>query len=522
VPNILSSKKDSMMRRFVNQAFKAYYKLRMSQVERMMRYPIETQEKIFKQLILKAKHTEWGKKYHYQEIKNVFQFAERLPIVNYDDVKLDILRMMYGERDVLWPGRVRWFSKSSGTTNDRSKFIPVSDENLDRCHLRGSWDAMTFLYNQRPDARIFELKTLIMAGSLQRFQHYSSTRIGDVSAIMVSRMPRMGIPFFAPDFQTALLEDFEEKIERTAQITSQIKDIVAIGGVPTWVMVLFRRVLEITGKDNIIEVWPNFQFYIHGGVSFLPYREQFQRFLPAEQVSYQEVYNASEGYFGVQNDFSTNDMLLLLDNGVFYEFLPMEEWEKEHPKAIQLGQVEVGKIYAIVISTNAGLWRYLPGDTVVFTSLTPYKFNIVGRITQFINTFGEELIVANADKALAQTCQQTGVIALEYSAAPIFMGEGKGGHEWFIEFEQIPKDIKQFTELLDQNLQVINSDYEAKRYKNMALQRLTVHPLPKGTFVNWLKSKGKYSSQVKVPRLANHRDYVEDLHSFLTEKQYFN
>ncbi len=510
------------MRRFVNQAFKSYYKVRMRQVERVMRYPIETQEKIFKQLLFKAKHTEWGKRYDFQDIKNPVEFAARLPISSYEDIKLDILRMMYGERDVLWSGRVRWFSKSSGTTNDHSKFIPVSDENLDRCHLRGSWDAMTFLYDQRPDARIFELKTLLMAGSLQRFQPYPSTRIGDVSAIMVSRMPRMAIPFFAPDFQTALLEDFEEKIERTAQMTSQLKDIVAIGGVPTWVIVLFRKVLEITGKDNILEVWPDFQFYIHGGVSFLPYREQFQRFLPAEQVSYQEVYNASEGYFGVQNDFKTNDMLLLLDNGVFYEFLPMEEWEKEYPKTIQLEQVEVGKIYAIVISTNAGLWRYLPGDTVTFTSTTPYKFKIAGRTTQFINAFGEEVIVANADRALAQTCQQTGAIALEYSAAPIFMEEGKGGHEWFIEFEQIPKDTKHFAELLDQNLQAINSDYQAKRYKNMALQRLMVHPLPKGTFIKWLKSKGKYSSQVKVPRLANHRTYADDLRSFLAEKEHFN
>ncbi len=505
------------MKKLINKAFKTYYRLRMRQVERFMNHPEEAQEKIFKQLLFKARYTEWGKQFHYQEIKKPEQFATRVPINEYDDLKPYIHRMMCGASDVLWQGKTKWFSKSSGTTSDKSKYIPVSDDNLFRCHQRGNWDAMTFLYHQRPDARIFELKTLLMAGSLQDFEAHPSTRIGDVSAIMVYRMPRIAIPFFAPDIETALLSNFEKKIEKTAQIASQRDDIVAIGGVPTWVIVLFRRILEITNKENILEVWPHFQFYIHGGVSFLPYQDQFEQFLPSDQVSYQEVYNASEGYFGIQNDFNQKDMLLLLDNGVYYEFLPMEEWEKDQPEAISLWEVKTNKPYAIVISTNSGLWRYLPGDTITFTSTQPYKFKITGRTKHFINAFGEEVMIENTDKALAMTCKATGAIALEYTAAPIFMNNGKGGHEWFIEFEQLPDSLQQFEQLLDQNLQQINSDYEAKRYKNMALNGLKVHAIPRGTFVNWLKSKGKYGSQVKVPRLANHRTYVEELHQFLAQ-----
>jgi hypothetical protein len=426
--------------------------------------------------------------------------------------------MMHGERHVLWNGRTRWFSKSSGTTSSRSKFIPVSKENLEGCHLRGNWDAMTLLYNQRPDARIFELRTLIMAGCWNHFEAHSKTKIGDVSAIMIDRMPNIGKPFLAPDFETALMEDFEEKIERTARLSSQMPDIVSIAGVPTWVMVLFKRVLELTGKSNILEVWPEFQFYIHGGVSFTPYRSQFEELLPSDQVSYQEIYNASEGYFGIQNDLKERDMLLLLANGVYYEFIPMEEWESDAPKTVNLADVEIGKSYAIVISTNAGLWRYTPGDTIQFTSTNPYKFKIIGRTKQYINTFGEEVIVENTDQAVTYACQQTGAVVQDYTAAPIYMNDGKGGHEWLVEFNKLPDNLAAFTEHLDQRLQQVNSDYEAKRYKDMALERLTLHPIPKGTFQQWLKSKGKSGSQVKVPRLANSREYVEEVMVFLKKQ----
>lgn len=484
-----------------------------------MKYPYEAQETVLKQLLVSAKHTKWGKRYEYKNIRTAEQYAERVPIGSYEDFQPYISRMMHGERNVLWHGRVRWYSKSSGTTSGRSKYIPVSRENLERCHLRGNWDAMTLLYDQRPDARMFELRTLIMAGSWKHFEAFPKSKIGDVSAIMLDRMPNIGKPFFAPDFDTALMENFEAKIEQTARLSSQMEDIVSIAGVPTWVMVLFRRVLEITGKSNILEVWPHFQFYIHGGVSFLPYREQFEQLLPSDQVSYQEIYNASEGYFGVQSNLQEQDMLLLLANGVYYEFIPMEEWDKENPKAIPLAAVELDQPYAIVISTNAGLWRYTPGDTIIFTSKNPYKFKITGRTKQYINTFGEEVIVENTDQALVKTCEQTGAIVQDYTAAPVYMGDSKGGHEWLIEFNQKPIDLQRFAKLLDQNLQQINSDYEAKRYKDMALECLQLHAIPKGTFQAWLKSKGRSGSQVKVPRLANDREHLEGVLEFVQRRR---
>lgn len=507
------------MRKLINKAFKTYYSYRMSHIEHFMTHPHEVQESVLKELLNTAQDTEWGKRFGYALIKDPQHFTERVPIQDYDSLKPFITKMMHGERDILWPGQVRWFSKSSGTTSDKSKFIPVSSENLEDCHLKGSWDAMTLFYHQRPDARIFECKTLLMAGSISTFEPYPKTKYGDISAIMVSQMPWVARPFFTPDFETALLHDFEEKIERTARLVSQESDMVSIGGVPTWVIVLFRRILELTGKSNMLEVWPDFQAYLHGGVSFLPYQEQFRQFFPSDQVSYQEVYNASEGYFATQNDFHTPDMLLLLDSGVYYEFIPMEDWDKEDKKAIPLSEVELGKNYALVISTNAGLWRYMPGDTVLFTSKYPYKIKITGRTKHFINAFGEEVMVENTDRAIAKTSSITQAIVSNYTVAPVyFQQDGKGGHEWLIEFDRPPADLEEFAELLDQNLQAVNSDYEAKRYGNMALRRLRLHAIPPGTFVEWLKAKGKYSSQVKVPRLANDRSYVDEILNF-TEKR---
>ncbi len=511
------------MRKLTNSLFRQYLRFRMRHIRRYMADPHGVQKYWFERLLLTARDTEWGERFSFRNIKSHRQFANRIPIQDYDSLKPYIERMMSGERDLLWNGRVRFFSKSSGTTNDKSKFIPVSSQNLKFCHIGGSWDTTALFYDQRPDAQLFQRKSMLMGGSLQQSGLFLKTFVGDVSAVMINRMPLIGRPFFTPDVKTALLPNFEEKIERMAQMCSQ-EDVVMIGGVPTWTVVLFRRMLEITGKKHMLEVWPNFQVYIHGGVSFIPYREQFKTFFPTENangkaVSYQEIYNASEGYFGIQNDFTSDDMLLLLDNGIFYEFLPMEEWHKEHPKAIPLEAVEVGKNYAIVISTNGGLWRYTPGDTVVFTSTSPYKIKITGRTRQFVNAFGEEVMVENTDKALALTCHTTGASVLEYTVAPIYLkGTSKGGHEWLIEFEKAPADLEHFTHLLDQNLQRINSDYEAKRYRNMALNELTLRPMPSGTFHNWLKNKGKYGGQHKVPRLSNERKYVEEILAFLNKE----
>ncbi|MCG8330959.1 MAG: GH3 auxin-responsive promoter family protein [Chitinophagales bacterium] len=504
------------MKKWINRGFKWYYAQRYRSIQRFIQYPHQVQERLLRQFIDFTKHTEWGKSHQFRAIKNIDQFAQRVPIQNYESLFPFINRMMMGEKDVLWSGQVQWFSKSSGTTGSKSKYIPVTSQNLKKCHIRGTWDTMALFYNNRPDARQFECKSMIMGGSLYQYEPHPKTTIGDVSAIMTYNMPWVGRPFFAPDIKTALLADWEEKLEKLALAGANEPNIVMIGGVPTWTIVLFRRILELTGKSNMLEVWPHFQAYIHGGVSFTPYRKQFEAFFPSDQINYQEIYNASEGYFAAQDDFSRNDMLLLLNNGIYYEFLPIEEWHKEQPEAIPLQQVEKGKQYALVITTNSGLWRYTPGDTVMFTSTYPYRIKVTGRMKQFVNAFGEEVIVENTDKAIAQTCQQTGAIVLEYTVAPIyFEGSGQGGHEWVIEFERPPHDMEIFNSQLDLNLQKINSDYEAKRAKSIALKQLRLHPVPQGTFIEWMRFRGKYGGQNKVPRLANHRKYVEEILDFL-------
>ncbi len=350
-----------------------------------------------------------------------------------------------------------------------------------------------------------------MGGSLEAFAPYPTTIIGDVSAIMLQNMPSAGRPFYAPDFDTALMSNWDEKIERMAHILSK-ENMTLLAGVPTWTILLLRRILELTKKNNLLEVWKNVETYVHGGVSFEPYRTQFEQLLPSKNIYYQEIYNASEGFFAAQDDFSANDMLLLLDNGIFYELLPVSEWEKPNPQAVPLEAARTGENYALVITTNSGLWRYVPGDTVQFTSTKPYRIQLTGRTKQFVNAFGEEVMVANTDRALAETCQQTQTAVAEYTVAPIyFSASGKAGHEWLVEFEHPPTDLETFQNLLDSNLQRANSDYEAKRFKNIALERLRLRVLPSGTFHHWLRSKGKFGGQHKVPRLANHRQYVDEI-----------
>lgn len=506
------------MRKGVNAAFRFYYAQRYRIMQRFMQRPHEVQRSVLRDLLQAARHTEYGKQYDFAELQSYSDFRSSVPLSDYEDLKPYIKRMMYGEKDVLWHGQTRWFSKSSGTTSEKSKFIPVSAQNLKRCHIRGTWDTMCLFYHNRPDARQFELKSMVMGGSLESFAPYPKTMYGDVSAIMISRMPWVGRPFYTPDFQTALLSDWEMKLERMARQTAWDQRIVMIGGVPTWTVMLFRRILEITGRKNMLEVWPNFQVYIHGGVSFTPYREQFRSFFPSDQVSYQEIYNASEGYFAVQDDFSQEGMLLLLNNGMYFEFIPMSEWGKEDPYTIPLQDVELGKNYAIVVSTNAGLWRYLPGDTVAFTSVNPYRVKVTGRTKQFVNAFGEEVMVDNTDKALQQACSLTGAQVYEYTVAPVYFKEGtRGGHEWLIEFDRQPEDLELFADYLDEALQKINSDYEAKRQKDIALQRLKLHPLPPGTFSDWMRYRGKFGGQHKIPRLANDRKYISDILDFLRQ-----
>lgn len=506
------------MRKWINKGFKYFAAFLHHREMQNLRNPVQTQNQVLRQLIQGARDTDWGKRHGYRSIRTPEEFAAQVPIQDYDSLKPFIQRMMHGERDVLWNGQVQWFSKSSGTTNDKSKFIPVSRTNLNKCHIKGTWHTMMWFYQNRQDARQFEMKTLLMGGSLERFEPHPRTLIGDVSAIMIHNMPTLGKMFFTPDLKTAILPDWEEKLEKMAQICAREERMVSIGGVPTWTILFLRRILEITGKKHMLEVWPDFQAYIHGGVSFDPYRKQFEKFFPSDKISYQEIYNASEGYFAVQNDFNDPGLLLLLNNGIYYEFIPIEEWGKTNQKAVTLEDVEIGKDYALVISTNAGLWRYQVGDTITFTSLNPPKIRVTGRTKQFVNAFGEEVMVANTDKALAMTCRVLDAIVAEYTVAPVYLdGTEKGSHEWLVEFEKAPKDIEKFSLLLDINLQKVNSDYEAKRYKDMALESLRMTVLPQGTFLNWMRARGKVGGQNKVPRLANDRKYVDQILEFFQE-----
>lgn len=496
-----------------NTIIKFYLSFRYRRIAKFMQHPKSTQDKVHAVLLDRLAQTSYGKSFSKNIIKRK-DYASALPIVEYDDIKNHIFEMMAGNSDILWPGKTSYFAKSSGTTGDTSKYIPVTPEKLKKNLAGSSWDAMALLYHLRKDANVFGAKNLVMGGSLQKLDDFPDAIVGDVSAIMIHTMPSIGRPFYTPDFETALMSDWEEKIERMADICSK-ENVVLFGGVPTWTILLFQRILEKTGKKNMLEVWPEVRTYVHGGVGFEPYKKQFKEFIPTEDFNYMEAYNASEGYFGVQ-DRNEEGMLLLLDNGIYYEFIPMEEMEKDEPQTISLEEVELGKNYALVISTFGGLWRYLPGDTVTFTSLHPYRIKVTGRTKHFINVFGEEVMIGNTDKALAMTTKIIPAKIRDYTVAPIFLSiTSKGGHEWMIEFEEEPTNLDSFAQLLDDNLKSINSDYAAKRHRDLALDRLRIVKVPPGTFLNWMRARGKIGGQNKVPRLSNDRKYIEQLLDYL-------
>jgi len=495
----------------INSVVTWFMKKRIHQIELFQKYPNEVQEEWFERLIASAENTEWGKHHHYKSIENVSQFKQRVPIQTYETLQPYIQRMLDGEQNVLWGSEVKWFAKSSGTTNDRSKFIPVSEESLEECHFKGGKDMLALFVNNRPEGQIFDGKVLTLGGSHQINNLNADASFGDLSAVIMKNMPLWAQFYRVPHLDIALLENFEEKIEKMAHATIDV-NVTCLSGVPTWNILLFKRILEITGKSNLLEVWPNLEVYFHGAVSFTPYREQFKKLIPSDDMYYLETYNASEGFFGIQDMEGREDMLLMLDYGVFYEFLPIENLDKDQPETLTLDEVELGKNYALIISTNAGLWRYMIGDTVRFTSLSPYRIKITGRTKHFINAFGEEVIIDNAERALAEACKQTGAIITDYTAAPVYFSDNsKGGHEWLIEFEKKPAEFERFVDLLDSTLRKINSDYDAKRFKDMALQRPIVRAVPKGTFFNWMSSRGKLGGQNKVPRLANNREYVDSI-----------
>ncbi len=484
---------------------------RIYQIELIKSHPYEVQEETFMKLISRASNTEWGLKYNYASITSIEEFQQRVPFQTYEDVKPYIARLRAGESNLLWPGEVKWFAKSSGTTNDKSKFIPVSKDSLEECHFRGGRDVLTFYLKNNPDSKILLGKGLTLGGSHKIDNYNNQSYYGDLSAILIENLPFWTEFIRTPSHDIALMDRWEEKLEKITRETIH-ENVTNIAGVPSWNLVMLKYILQYTGKNNILEIWPNLELFIHGGVSFIPYKEQFKKIIPSENMHYLEAYNASEGFFAIQDDPEDEGLLLMLDYGIFYEFVPMDDYLMNNFRAITIDKVEKGVNYALVISTNSGLWRYIIGDTVRFTSVYPHRIIISGRTKHFINAFGEEVIIDNAERALGIACEKTGAQITDFTAAPVFMSENKkGSHEWVIEFSVPPDDLDHFTTLMDNALMSLNSDYEAKRYLNITLDKPVINSVEKGTFYHWLQEKGKLGGQNKVPRLSNDRKYVEEL-----------
>ena len=484
---------------------------RQRELERYAHQTERIQKDQLYELIHLARNTEWGQMYDYSNIENYTSFANRVPLQDYDGLKPYILRMLSGQQNILWPSDIRWFAKSSGTTNDKSKFIPVSQEALSQCHYQGGWDSVAVYLKNNPNSAIFSGKSLILGGSHKPDALSDSIHSGDLSAVLIQNINPLIELIRVPSKEIALMDEWEAKLEAMVEATMD-EDITNLSGVPSWFLVLIKKIMDRKGVKSLLDVWPNLEVFFHGGISFDPYREQYKAIIPSHKMHYVETYNASEGFFGVQDDFNDKSMLLLLDVGVFYEFIAMDEFGNPDAKVIPLWEVELNKNYAMVISTNSGLWRYLIGDTVKFTQANPYKFVITGRTKHYINAFGEELMVGNAEKAIAQTCLQTGALISNYTVAPTYMADNKKGrHTWLIEFEKQPAQLDAFAQQLDQNLQRVNSDYEAKRYKGLFLDPLEIVVARPALFHDWLKQKGKLGGQHKIPRLSNSREYLEEL-----------
>ena len=496
--------------KLLSPAISTLARLRSWRIDAWMHHPISAQREVLQDLVTAGQYTEIGRKYDFSKLFNTKTFKQASPIHEYDDLKPYVERIMAGEQNILWNTPINWFAKSSGTTSDKSKFIPVSQESLVDGHYKAAKDVLSLYYMQHPESDLLTGKGLVIGGSHTVSSLHDEAFFGDLSAVLMQNTPFWGNWIRTPELKIALMDEWENKIEMLATTTMQ-ENVTSVSGVPTWTLVLFQRILELTGKQNMKEVWPSLELYMHGGVSFHPYKEQFKKLIGAD-VQYLEMYNASEGFFAAQDKPNSEGMLLFLDHGIFYEFMPIEEYGKEEPQTIGLKDVELDKLYAPVISTNGGLWRYLIGDTITFTSLTPFRIKVSGRLKLFINAFGEELIIENAEKAIAEACKETDAIVIDYTAGPVYFSDnGNGAHEWLVEFEKAPNNIEKFSTVLDEALKKQNSDYEAKRYKGIALREPLVRPLPNGHFNKWLKTKNKLGGQHKVPRLSNDRIILEEI-----------
>ncbi|KAA1245886.1 GH3 auxin-responsive promoter family protein [Aquimarina sp. RZ0] len=494
----------------VNSIASWFLKKRFHQIELFLRYPNEVQLELLHTLLETAKHTEIGKTYDFLSIHSYETFKERVPIRSYEEYEPMIERSRLGEQNIYWPTSIKWFAKSSGTTNAKSKFIPVSQESLEDCHYAAGKDLLCMYLNNNENSKLFTGKSLRLGGSKELYEE-NGTSFGDLSAIIIDNMPFWAEFSSTPSNEISLMSDWETKMTAIVHETIQ-ENVTSLAGVPSWMLVLLNQVLETTGQEHLFQIWNNLEVYFHGGVSFEPYIDQYKKILPENSFKYYEIYNASEGFFAIQDYNDSSELLLMLDYGIFYEFIPMETYGTNKQQVIPLSEVEIGKNYAVIITTNAGLWRYKIGDTVRFTSVSPYRIKVSGRTKHHINAFGEELIIENAEEALRKTTKETNSEIVDYTAAPIFMeGKEKGAHEWMIEFKKHPENLKQFIKILDQNLQEINSDYEAKRHNNTTLNILQINIARQHLFYDWLKKNDKLGGQHKIPRLSNTRKYLEEL-----------
>ncbi|HYV92531.1 MAG TPA: GH3 auxin-responsive promoter family protein [Chitinophagales bacterium] len=488
-----------------------FLRQRAANMQLWIENPLDEQEKVFHQLIQSARDTEWGKKFEFSSIKSQAEFSRRIPLQDYESLKPFFQRIMHGEQNILWNTTVKWFAKSAGTTSDKSKYIPLTREAIEDCHFKGGIDLVAAYCACNPETKLLSGKGVIVGGSHQPNPDNNSISSGDLSAVLLQNMSWFGQLFRTPDLSVALMNDWEKKLDALAHSTMN-EDITNISGVPTWTMLLIKRVMELKGKENLSDVWSNIELYMHGGVSFNPYHQEFESLIRKHKMHYYQTYNASEGFFAFQYGLKDDDMLLHVGNGIFFEFIPSDEIGKENPKTVFLHEVTANENYGLVISTNGGLWRYIVGDTIRFTSLRPFKIQVTGRLKHFINAFGEEVIVDNADRALEEACRQTDAVVNDYTVAPIFLTtKTRGGHEWLIEFSKPPGDLYSFTKILDDTLRNVNSDYDAKRQHDLALALPVIHSLPRNTFYQWLKSKNKLGGQNKVPRLSNDRKFVEEI-----------
>ncbi len=491
-------------------------KKRIHDIELFLKYPNEVQEELLMSLLRTAENTAFGRQYDFGSVRTYNTFAERVPVSSYEELEPMIEQTRRGAQNVFWPSTIKFFAKSSGTTNAKSKFIPVSSEALEDCHYKAGKDLLCLYLNNNENSQLFTGKSLRLGGSKQLYED-NNTFFGDLSAILIDNMPIWAEFSSTPSNKTSLMSEWETKLPAIVKETIT-ENVTSFAGVPSWMLVLMNRILEETGKTNLLEIWPNIEVYFHGGVSFEPYREQYKKIIPKSDFRYYEIYNASEGFFAIQDTNDSNELLLMLDYGIFYEFIPMDTFGTMHQKVIRLAEVEVNKNYAVVITTNSGLWRYLIGDTVRFTSINPYRIKITGRTRHHINVFGEELMVENTDSAIARACEATGAEVIDYTVAPVFMeGKEKGAHEWIVEFKVHPQDPEHFRSTLDEALQALNSDYEAKRYNNMTLNPLVLNVARKDLFYDWLKAQDKLGGQHKIPRLSNERDYLEQLKAMQAE-----